>query len=123
VRIAGITANPDSAWVSQRRATRSGARAPRARAHAERWVESLRRECLDRLLILGRGQLERTVRVYAEHYNGCRDPRPRCTTLIDGRADKIDRSQRAIQAAPTDQARATGLEQSSRHPHACGKFG
>jgi putative transposase len=45
-------------------------KAPRARAHAERWVESLRRECLDRLLILGRRQLERVVRVYAEHYNG-----------------------------------------------------
>jgi putative transposase len=50
-------------------------RAPRARAHAERWVESLRRECLDRLLILGRRQLERVVRVYAEHYNGHRPHR------------------------------------------------
>jgi putative transposase len=44
-------------------------RAPRAKAHAERWVESLRRECLDRLLILGRRHLERVVRVYALHYN------------------------------------------------------
>ncbi len=44
-------------------------RAPRARAHAERWVESLRRECLDRLLILGGRHLERVVDVYAEHYN------------------------------------------------------
>jgi putative transposase len=44
-------------------------RAPRARAHAERWVESLRRECLDRLLILGRRQLERVIRIYAAHYN------------------------------------------------------
>ncbi len=37
--------------------------------YAERWVESLRRECLDRLLILGRRQLERVVDVYAQHYN------------------------------------------------------
>jgi hypothetical protein len=29
-------------------------RAPKARAHAERWVETVRRECLDPLLILGR---------------------------------------------------------------------
>jgi len=43
--------------------------APRARAHAERWVGSLRRECLDRLLILGRRHLEGVVRVYTQHYN------------------------------------------------------
>jgi len=44
-------------------------RAPQARAHAERWVGSLRRECLDRLLILGRRHLESVVRAYAKHYN------------------------------------------------------
>src|SRR6266508_4524430 len=49
--------------------------APRARAHAERWVGSLRRECLDRLLILGRRQLERVVHVYATHYNAHRPHR------------------------------------------------
>jgi putative transposase len=49
--------------------------APRARAHAERWVLSLRRECLDWLLILGRRHLEAAVRVYAQHYNGHRPHR------------------------------------------------
>ena len=44
-------------------------RAPKARAHAERWVGSLRRECLDRLLIVGRCQLERVLAVYVRHYN------------------------------------------------------
>lgn len=44
-------------------------RAPKARAHAERWIGSLRRECLDRLLILGRCHLERVVAVYTRHYN------------------------------------------------------
>jgi putative transposase len=67
-------------------------RAPRARAHAERWVESLRRECLDRLLILGRRHLERVVRVYALHYNGHRPHRslgqrpPLAPPPIDGLA-------------------------------------
>lgn len=36
--------------------------------HAERWVGSLRRECLDRLLIVGRRQLEQVVRLI-RHYN------------------------------------------------------
>jgi len=44
-------------------------RAPRARAHAERWVGTVRRECLDRLLIVGRRHLERVLSVYTLHYN------------------------------------------------------
>jgi len=50
-------------------------RAPQARAHAERWIGSLRRECLDRLLIVSGRHLERVVRVYAQHYNGHRPHR------------------------------------------------
>jgi putative transposase len=108
VHLAGVTAKPDSAWVSQQarnlvlRLDDEGVRArflirdrdskftrdfdevfrsegigvikapvqaPRARAHAERWVGSVRRECLDRLLIVGRRHLENVVRVYALHYN------------------------------------------------------
>ena len=44
-------------------------RAPKANAYAERWVRTVRAECLDWLLILGRGHLERILRVYARHYN------------------------------------------------------
>ena len=44
-------------------------RAPNANAHMERWVGSVRRECLDRLLILGRRQLTHVLRVYVTHYN------------------------------------------------------
>jgi putative transposase len=108
VHLAGVTANPDGAWVTQQarnllmrldddgvrarflirdrdrkftrdfdevfraegiRIIKAPVRAPRARAHAERWVGSLRRECLDRLLILGRRHLASVVRVYAQHYN------------------------------------------------------
>jgi Integrase core domain len=44
-------------------------RAPKARAHAERWVGSVRRECLDRLLILGRRHLHHVLTTYALYYN------------------------------------------------------
>ena len=48
---------------------RTPVRAPNANAYAERWVGSVRRECLDRLLIVGRRQLEHVLRVYVRHYN------------------------------------------------------
>jgi putative transposase len=43
--------------------------APRAKAHAERWVGSIRRECLDRILIVSRRQLETVLREYVAYYN------------------------------------------------------
>lgn len=43
--------------------------APTANAHLERWIGSARRQCLDRILILGRRQLEHVLRVYTRHYN------------------------------------------------------
>ena len=48
---------------------RTPVRAPNANADVERWVGSVRRECLDRLLIVGRRQLEHVLRVYIRHYN------------------------------------------------------
>jgi putative transposase len=48
---------------------RTPVQAPNANAHMERWVGTVRRECLDRLLILGRRQLNHLVRVYVQHYN------------------------------------------------------
>jgi putative transposase len=44
--------------------------APNANAYAERWIRTVRAECLDWLLIVGRGHLEQVLRVYVEHYNG-----------------------------------------------------
>ena len=51
------------------RVIKAPVRAPQARAHAERWIGSLRRECLDRLLIVGRRHLERVLAIYTLHYN------------------------------------------------------
>jgi putative transposase len=44
-------------------------RAPNANAHAERWIETARAECLDWSLIMSRRHLDRTLRAYAEHDN------------------------------------------------------
>ena len=44
-------------------------RAPKANAIAERFVRTVRDECLDWLLILNRRHLERVLRVYFDHYN------------------------------------------------------
>jgi putative transposase len=43
--------------------------APNANAHAKRWIRTVRAECLDWLLIVGRGNLEQILRIYVEHYN------------------------------------------------------
>jgi putative transposase len=48
---------------------RTPVRAPTANAHAERWVRTVRAECLYWLLILGRHHLEQVLRVYVQHYN------------------------------------------------------
>ncbi len=51
------------------RVIKAPVRAPTARAHAERWVGSARRECLDRILILGRRHLHHVLAAYIAHYN------------------------------------------------------
>lgn len=50
-------------------------RAPRANAICERVIGTLRRECLDRTLILGRRHLETVLAEYVDHYNSHRPHR------------------------------------------------
>ncbi len=50
------------------RTIRTPVRAPRAHAFIERWIGTVRRECLDRALILNRRHLERALPVYIRHY-------------------------------------------------------
>jgi putative transposase len=67
---------------------RTPVRAPNANAYAERWVGSVRLECLDRLLIFGRRQLEHVLRVYIRHFNQ-------------------QRPHRALDLRPSDRGRGT----------------
>jgi hypothetical protein len=50
-------------------------RAPKANAVAERFVGTLRRECLDWLLITSRRHLQRVLAEWVDHYNGHRPHR------------------------------------------------
>jgi putative transposase len=57
------------------RVLRTPVRAPRANAYAERWIGTVRRELLDRRLILGCRQLQAVLAEYFDHYNGHRPHR------------------------------------------------
>jgi transposase InsO family protein len=75
---------------------RTPVQAPNANAHAERWVGSVRRECLDRLLIFSRRHLEHVLRVYARHYNRHRPHR----SLALRPPQQADRSSTPLRAPP-----------------------
>ena len=59
--------------------------APKANAIAERWVRSIRNECLDHHLIFGHQHLQRTVKEYVDYYNRWRPHRS-----LDQKAPCID---------------------------------
>ena len=75
--------------------------APNANAFAERWVGTVRAECLDWLLIVGRRHLEQVLRVYIEHYNVHRphralrlaspDPPAGVDALQEAHSGRVDR--------------------------------
>jgi hypothetical protein len=67
---------------------RASVQAPNANAYAEPWVRTIRTDCLDRILILGRRRLEHAVRVYRRHYNEHRPHRALHLLRPDGRDPK-----------------------------------
>jgi transposase len=78
---------------------RTPVQAPNANAHAERWVGSVRRECLDRLLIFSQRQLEYALRVYPRHYNQHRPHR----ALALRPPEQADGSQTRLRASASAQ--------------------
>jgi putative transposase len=72
----------DEVFVSNAiRIIKTPPRSPRANSYAERFVGTLRRECLDHVLIYGEQHLRRVLDDYERHYNAhrahqSRDQRP-----------------------------------------------
>jgi len=68
-----FTASFDAVFTAEgTRVIKSPVRAPRANAICERVIGTIRHECLDRMLILGRRHLEAVLAEYVEHYNAHR---------------------------------------------------
>ncbi|WP_238011223.1 integrase core domain-containing protein [Dactylosporangium sp. AC04546] len=77
---------------------RTPLKAPSANAFAERWVGTIRRECTDRILIVGERHPSRVLTEYTAHYNGHRphrslDQRPPNppTQVVDLTAARVQR--------------------------------
>ena len=69
-RDAKFTASFDLVFRSEGiRVIKTPVRSPRANTYAERWVRTVRNECLDWLLIVSRSHLDRVLREYIGHYN------------------------------------------------------
>jgi putative transposase len=58
--------------------------APNANAYAERFVRSIKHECLNRVIPLGERHLRRTIAEYVEHYHCERNHQGLGNALIDG---------------------------------------
>jgi putative transposase len=85
---------------------RTPIKAPNANAHAERWIRTLRADCLDRILILGRRHLEHVLRVYRHHYN---EHRPLQGLTNRDVASKAFMSPKTVQANLTRIYRKLGI--------------
>lgn len=58
--------------------------APNANAYAERFVRSIKEECLDPMILFGEGHLRRAIEQYLAHYHAERNHQGLGNDLIDG---------------------------------------
>jgi hypothetical protein len=72
------------------------ARSPNLNAFAERWVKSVKDECLSKLILFGEASLRRTLREYLVHYHVERNHQGKGNVLLFPTAtqakDRVDGS-------------------------------
>ena len=57
-------------------------RSPNLNAFAERWVRSVKQECLSKLILFGEGALRRGLTEYLAHYHGERNHQGKGNLLL-----------------------------------------
>ena len=98
----------DEVFATERpQVVRTPVRAPRANAFCERWIRTVRTECLDWLLIFSRRHLERVLKIYVRHYN---QQRPhRALQLQPPEHEKFERTPLPVDATVVRRDRLGGL--------------
>jgi transposase InsO family protein len=91
-------------------------RAPQANAIAERFIRTVRAECLDWLLIANRGHLERVLRVHVEHYNTPRPHRAQAPATVTARSHR--RRQPSARSVATTASAASSTSTTETPPEA-----
>jgi len=100
VEIAGIVPEPDGPWMEQVARNLTGfakileavgveviklpARSPNLNPHAERFVKSIKSECLDKMIFFGERSLRRAIDQFISHYHGERNHQGIGNELIAG---------------------------------------
>ncbi|MHB8246746.1 MAG: integrase core domain-containing protein [Acidimicrobiales bacterium] len=99
-RDAKYTASLDEVFRSDDiRVVTTPVRSPRATSVTERWVRTVRVECLDQLLIAGHRHLERVLRHYVGHY---KDQRPHRGIQLEVPASPAEASLSTLQVRRDD---------------------
>ena len=73
------------------------ARSPNLNAYAERWVRSVKEECLSKVILLGERSLRRALNEYVEHYHAERNHQGKRNVLLFPRDTDIRRERQPVQ--------------------------
>jgi putative transposase len=73
------------------------ARSPNLNAYAERWVRSVKEECLSKVILFGERSLRRALNEYVEHYHAERNHQGKGNVLLFPRGTDIRHDQHPVQ--------------------------